>query len=61
MVTAGIGLAWHFWKASRESIEVELPEKVLEEDDFDTGHNCAIDYCAEALRTVGIRVKGESE
>ncbi|WP_432323440.1 hypothetical protein [Yersinia enterocolitica] len=49
------------WLASRESIEVELAEKVFEEDEFDKGHNCAIDYCAEALRTAGIRIKGESE
>lgn len=52
---------WHWWKASRESIEVELPEKVFEEDDFDNGHNCAIEYCSAALRTAGIRIKGESE
>lgn len=49
------------WKAARESIEVELPEKVFEEDDFDNGHNCAIEYCSAALRTAGIRIKGESE
>lgn len=49
------------WQASRESIEVELPEKVFEEDDFDNGHNRAIEYCSAALRTAGIRIKGESE
>jgi hypothetical protein len=27
------------------------------EDEFDKGHNCAIDYCAEAIRSVGIKVK----
>ncbi|WP_186366850.1 hypothetical protein [Yersinia aleksiciae] len=53
--------AWKWWQASRESIVVELPEKVFEEDDFDNGHNCAIEYCSAALRTAGIRIKGESE
>ncbi|MDA5494759.1 hypothetical protein PGS50_16045 [Yersinia intermedia] len=57
----GIHLAWCAWQASRESIEVEFPEKVFEEDDFDNGHNCAIEYCSAALRTAGIRIKGESE
>lgn len=26
-------------------------------DEFDKGHNCAIDYCAEAIRAAGIKVK----
>lgn len=58
-----LAMGWGFriWKAARESIEVELPEKVFEEDDFDNGHNCAIEYCSAALRTAGIRIKGESE
>ncbi|MGE4808685.1 hypothetical protein AB8982_08040 [Yersinia enterocolitica] len=56
-----IEIPYRAWKASRESIEVELPEKVFEEDDFDNGHNCAIEYCYAVLRTAGIRIKGESE
>ncbi|HHH0014558.1 TPA: hypothetical protein ACPZCR_004565 [Yersinia enterocolitica] len=59
--SCAMGWGFRIWKAARESIEVELPEKVFEEDDFDNGHNWAIDYCAESLRTTGIRIKGESE
>ncbi|WP_227724768.1 hypothetical protein [Yersinia proxima] len=53
-------LAWLFWKASRESIEVELPAKVLEECEFDRGHNFRIDYCIVSLEESGIRIKGET-
>lgn len=47
------------WQASLASIVVELPEKVMIEDEFDNGHNCAIDYCAEAIRSIGLSIKGE--
>ncbi|WP_019210848.1 hypothetical protein [Yersinia massiliensis] len=53
--------AWKWWKASRESLVVELPEiygnGVPKCDEYDR----AINECAEALRTAGIRIKGESE
>lgn len=52
---------WKIWKASRAALVVELPDKVLVEDEFDNGHNCAIDYCAEAIRAAGITVKGEGD
>ena len=49
------------WKAARESLVVELPEiysnGVSKCDEYDR----AISECAEALRTAGIRIKGESE
>ncbi|CFR20077.1 hypothetical protein [Yersinia kristensenii] len=53
IVTAGIGLAWHFWKASRESIEVEYP-------DFDPyGYPSRLNYdIKQALKNAGIRIKG---
>lgn len=51
--------SWLAWRASRASIVVELPEKVMIEDEFDNGHNCAIDYCAEAVRSIGLSIKGE--
>ncbi|HFK5809315.1 TPA: hypothetical protein ACG0L8_004315 [Enterobacter bugandensis] len=35
----------------------KLDDKVMVEDEFDKGHNCAIDYCAEAIRAAGIKVK----
>ncbi|EPY2900203.1 hypothetical protein ACXDBF_003042, partial [Cronobacter sakazakii] len=37
------------WQASRAAVEIELDEKVMVEDEFDKGHNCAIDYCAECI------------
>ena len=51
---------WNAWQASRAAIEIELPDKVMVEDEFDNGHNCAIDYCADAIRDSGLTVKGES-
>lgn len=48
---------WEFWVKSRAAIEIKLDDKVMVEDEFDKGHNCAIDYCAEAIRAAGIKVK----
>ena len=48
------------WQASRASIEIELPDKVMIEDEFDIGHNYAIDYCADAIHAAGLTVKGDS-
>lgn len=45
------------WQASREAIEIKLDDKVMVEDEFDKGHNCAIDYCAEAIRAAGLKIK----
>lgn len=49
--------AWEAWQASREAIEIKLDDKVMVEDEFDKGHNCAIDYCADSIRAAGIKVK----
>lgn len=51
---------WEAWQASRAAIEIELPDKVMVEDEFDNGHNCAIDYCADAIRAAGLTVKGDA-
>lgn len=48
------------WQASRAAIEIELPDKVMVEDEFDNGHNCAIDYCADAIHAAGLTVKGDA-
>lgn len=48
------------WQASRAAIEIELPDKVMVEDDFDIGHNYAIDYCADAINDAGLTVKGDA-
>ncbi|HGE7400934.1 TPA: hypothetical protein ACJ75O_000009 [Yersinia enterocolitica] len=44
---------WHWWKASRESIEVKLP-------DFDPyGYPSKLNYdIKQALKNAGIRIKG---
>lgn len=52
-----VRLAWKMWQASRAAIEIKLDDKVMVEDEFDKGHNCAIDYCADAIRAAGIKVK----
>lgn len=52
-----VSMSWSAWAASRAAIEIKLDDKVMVEDEFDKGHNCAIDYCAEAIRTAGIKVK----
>ncbi|WP_145515533.1 hypothetical protein [Yersinia aleksiciae] len=54
------------WKASRGSIEVELPVQLPDEGYSSAAmhnfcRNDSVKKCAEALRTAGIRIKGESE
>lgn len=49
------------WKASRESIEVELPAKVTAKDTNWTTPIKMREALALSLRTAGIRIKGESE
>ncbi|WP_186378647.1 hypothetical protein [Yersinia kristensenii] len=52
-LAAGIGIAWIFWKLSRESIEIELP-------DFDPyGYPAKLNYdIKQALKTAGVGIKG---
>ncbi|HHH1139269.1 TPA: hypothetical protein ACPZQ4_000047 [Yersinia enterocolitica] len=65
----GIHLAWCAWKASRESIVVDIPEEMtcreaLEQghtSDYANGFTAAIIQCYAVVRTAGIRIKGESE
>ncbi|ELI8163506.1 hypothetical protein RSF59_004480 [Yersinia enterocolitica] len=61
---------WHWWKASRESIEVKLPQRQsLCASGYGDGYfvssisgeGLEYDEVVEALRTAGIRIKGESE
>ncbi|HEN3636836.1 TPA: hypothetical protein U5E40_001434 [Yersinia enterocolitica] len=59
-----IEMPYRAWKASRESIEVELPELCGDgenDTDYIEGLNDGIIQSARALRTTGIRIKGESE
>ncbi|CNI92143.1 MULTISPECIES: hypothetical protein [Yersinia] len=59
--SCAMGWGFRIWKASRESIEVELPEYQAEDYYQNAGYNAAIDDCSSILRTAGIRIKGESE
>ncbi|WP_050873509.1 hypothetical protein [Yersinia frederiksenii] len=65
-----VELSWIIWQASRESIVIDLPQKISEFNKMpDNGailleavnYDEAIDDCAEAIRSAGIRIKGESE
>lgn len=56
--------AMEAWQASRESIEVELPELCGDgenDTDYIEGLNDGIIQSARALHTAGIRIKGESD
>lgn len=55
-LAAGIGIAWIFWKLSRESIVLDLPEP----GDYDYITQYAESVYMD-IRTAGIRIKGESE
>lgn len=53
-------LAWKFWQASRESLEVELPCKYEQDDEYDyftMGYNAAIETMEEFLVSDGVKVK----
>lgn len=54
-------LAWKIWKASRESLEIELPLKADDKDpfydDFDAGLNIGIEKCKELLTSNGVKIK----
>lgn len=63
-----LSIAWWAWQASREAVEVDLPDKqfISEEDvlipdevDWPDGFNTALEQCAEAIRAAGIKVAGE--
>lgn len=52
-----VGLAWRMWKASRENIVIHIDSKIYVEDDFDAGHNTAIDYCVKDITDAGLKVE----
>jgi hypothetical protein len=59
------GMAWVGWQASREAVEVELPEearcrfKYPEAEAQCDGFNDALSQCLDAIESAGIKVKGE--
>lgn len=53
---------WWAWQASREAVEVQLPDHRDYEEtlsDHELGFNTGLEFCAEAIRAAGIKVKGE--
>lgn len=52
-------LAWKFWQASRESLEIELPERKNYSGfkQFDDGYERAIDDCENILISNGVKIK----
>lgn len=58
-------IAWAFWKASREVVEIQLPDSRDYEEtlsDHELGFNTALEQCAEAIRAAGIKViEGEQK
>lgn len=57
-----VALAWKMWQASREAVDVQLPDRRDYEEtlsDHELGFNIALELCAEAIRAAGIKVKGE--
>ena len=59
-----ITVAFKSWQASRESIVVELPEQKEDRarncssDDVAYGFNQGVGACAEAIRSIGLSIKG---
>ncbi|MGE4944368.1 hypothetical protein [Yersinia enterocolitica] len=52
---------WHWWKLSRERIEIEIPY-ASSAFDYNVDVNVLeVTEVIELLRTAGIRIKGESE
>lgn len=55
-------LAWLAWQASREAVEIQLPDRRDYEEtlsDHELGFNAGLEFCAEAIRAAGIKAKGE--
>lgn len=53
---------WHFWKASREAVAVELPKhsgyaEYGYGDDYENGRDVMRDECREAIEAQGLKVK----
>lgn len=56
-----IDLMWISWQASRESLEVELPERKNYSgfQQFDNGYERAVDDCENILISNGVKIKNE--
>lgn len=60
-------ILWLAWQASREAVEIELPNGVTTREALDAGYmgdyaagvDDGIEGCANAIRAAGLKVKGE--
>ncbi|MEY0981448.1 cyclic-phosphate processing receiver domain-containing protein [Providencia alcalifaciens] len=55
---ASIPIMWMVWKASRESLEVELPQrKGICHNEYESGYFDGIDKCEDILISNGVKIK----
>ncbi|MEX5870532.1 hypothetical protein [Providencia hangzhouensis] len=53
--------AWEAWQTSRESLEIELPErKGICHNEYESGYFDGIDKCEDILIRNGVKIKNES-
>lgn len=53
---------WDAWEASRESLEIELPRRHDEDDEYDyfaMGYNSAIEGFTNSLISNGVKIKND--
>ncbi|MEW2741142.1 hypothetical protein ABZ131_18455 [Providencia rettgeri] len=56
-----IDLMWISWQASRESLEIELPEhKGIYHSEYQLGYFDGVDKCKQILISNGVKIKNES-
>ncbi|MBS0918212.1 hypothetical protein [Providencia rettgeri] len=52
--------AWEAWQASRESLEIELPQrKGICHNEYESGYFDGIDKCEDVLIRSGVKIKNE--
>ncbi|MBQ0532607.1 hypothetical protein SGI36_20610 [Providencia rettgeri] len=58
---ASIPIMWMVWKASRESLEIELTSEStsINPCGFNNGYNDAISHCKKILISNGVKIKNE--
>lgn len=56
-----VDLMWIGWKASRESLEIQLPEADADEGcpNYHSGYNAAMGDAYDAITNAGVKVKDE--
>ncbi|HEK2594807.1 TPA: hypothetical protein SMT20_002769 [Proteus mirabilis] len=55
-----IPVMWMVWEASRESLEIELPErKGICHNEYESGYFDGIDKCEDILIRNGVKIKNE--